>query len=198
MFLIRLGMYELEKGDRDMLILGKLQVSMRDSKTVSHAGEGGGGGGGGEAPAKHQRVTFKFAYDYRLVCKNAFCFIHVIGEKVLKNLQEHLKPNGAVPRTHGNKGKLPHNAFSFETVNFIVQFIKNYGLPQPAAQRGRGEVAPIYLPASEGYNTVHSKYLRSCLESDTVAAKYFSFRNIWLQCVPHQIYEATRRCMPEM
>ena len=41
-------------------------------------------------------------------------------EKILKNLPKHLKPNGAIPRTHGNKGKLPPNAFSFDTVYSIV------------------------------------------------------------------------------
>ena len=117
-------------------------------------------------------------------------FLHVIAEKILKNLQKHWMSNGAIPRTHGNKGKLPPNAFSFDTVNSIVKFIKNYvvanGLPQPAAERSRGHTPPIWLPASEGYNTVHSKYLQSCLESgNIVAAKYNSFRHIGLQCVPH-------------
>lgn len=165
-----------------MLLLGKLQVCMRGGPdTISHART--------TVSSKRQRVTFKFAFDYRSICKNAFCFLHVIGEKVLKNLQKHLKEHGAIPRTHGNKGKLPQNAFSFETVNYMVQFIKNFavinGLPQPAAERGRGEVAPVYLSASEGYNTVHSKYVESCLESGRVAAKYHCFRLIWLKCVPH-------------
>lgn len=180
-FLIRMNMSELEKGDKDMLILGKLQVCMHGSESVSHARK--------TTATKRQRVTFKFAYDYRSVCKTTFCFLHVIGEKILKNLQKHLKCNGAIPRTHGNKGKLPPNAFSFDTVNFMVKFIKNYavinGLPQPAAERGRGHVPPIYLPASEGYNTVHTKYVQSCLEAGIVAAKYHSFRLIWLQCIPH-------------
>ena len=78
---------------------------------------------------------------------------------MLKNLQTRLKDNGAIPREHGNKGRLPPNAFSFATVQHIVDFILNYsrvyGLPQPAAGRGRAEAALIYLSASEGYNTVH-------------------------------------------
>ncbi len=32
---------------------------------------------------------------------------------------------------------------------------------------------------------MHSKYLQSCSELGSVAAKYQSFRLIWLQCVPH-------------
>ena len=180
-FLARLQLCELEKSEKEMLLLGKLQVGMNVSESVSHARRA--------TSAKRQRVTYKYSYDYRSVCRSAFCFLHGIGEKVLKNLQQHLKTNGAIPRIHGNKGKLAHNAFSFDMVQFVVQFIRNYatvnGLPQPAAQRGRGETGPIYLSASEGYNIVHAKYLQSCLEADRVAVKYHSFCQIWLQCVPH-------------
>ena len=43
----------------------------------------------------------------------------------------------------------------------------------------------MYLSASEGYNTVHQKYFEACVASGKRAAKYHSFRNIWLQCLPH-------------
>ena len=177
-------MCELEKDSKDMLLLGKLQACMHDPEVVSHARK--------VTASKRQRVTFKYVYDHRSVCKASFCFLYGIGEKALKNLQKHLHSNGVIPRTHGNKGKLPSNAFSFETVQFIVQFIKNYavinGLPQPAAQRGRGQTAPTYLPASEGYNTVHSKYLQSCLESGKVSVLSSDLDTV---CSTHQVYEAT-------
>ena len=134
-------------------------------------------------------MTYQYTYDHRVLCKEAFCFLHCIGEKILKNLQKHLKDNGITEREHGNKGRLPPNAFTFETVRYIVDFILNYarvfGLPQPAARRGRASAAPVYLSASEGYNTVHQKYVEACVASGKRAAKYHSFRSIWLQCVPH-------------
>lgn len=141
-------MLELEKCERDMVVLGKLQVMARNTDLVSHARK--------VASAKHQRVTYSYFYDHCHVCMTAFCFIHSIGEKVLKNLQKHLQEYGVIPREHGNKGHLPHNTFSFDTTRNMVDFIKNYGtifgLPQPAALRGRAENAPIYLPASQGYH----------------------------------------------
>ena len=79
-----------------MLILGKLMVCARTASAVSHARK--------VTKTKRQRVTYESAYDKRVVCKSAFCFLHVIGEKVLKNLQSHLKENGPIPRVHGNKG----------------------------------------------------------------------------------------------
>ena len=181
MYSIRLQMTELEKPERDMLLLGKLQVCARAASAVSHARK--------VTATKRQRITYQYSYDHRIVCKRGFCFLHAIGEKVLKNLQSHLKDNGAIPREHGNKGRLPPNAFSFATVQHIVDFISNYarvhGLPQPAAGRGRAEAAPIYLSASEGYNTVHQKYIEACVTAGLPAAKYHAFRSIWLSCIPH-------------
>jgi len=42
-----------------------------------------------------------------------------------------------------------------------------------------------YQLYSEEYNTVHQKYFEACVASGKRAAKYHSFRNIWLQCLPH-------------
>ena len=63
----------------------------------------------------------------------------------------------------------------FRSTKRIVDFISNYaeiyGLPQPAAGRGRAEVALIYLSASEGYNIVHQKYVEACISTGEQAAK---------------------------
>ena len=178
---IRLQMLELQKTEKEMLLLGKLQVCATPPDVVHHARKA--------TKAKRRRITYQYAFDGRYVCKPAFCFLHCTGEKALKNLQHHFKGNGITPRTHGNCGRLPHNAFSFNTVQKIVSFISNYalvhGLPQPAAQSGRAETAPIYLPTTEGYNTVHQKYVQVCVDNGLQAAKYHAFRALWLQCVPH-------------
>ena len=175
---IRLQMQELEKPLRDFYLLGKLQVLGKGTDaSVSHARQ--------TLSTKRRRVTYQYAYDHRIVCKGAFCFLHCIGEKILKNLRKHLVDNGVTPREHGNKGRLPPNAFSFDTVDFVTNYARVFGLPQPAARRGRASTAPIYLPASEGYNTIHCKYVDACTESEKRAAKYHAFRQIWLQCIPH-------------
>ena len=177
----RLQMLELEKGERDMLLLGKLMVCGHTASSVSHARK--------VTATKRQRVTYEYSYDHRVLCKPDFCFIHAISEKVLKNLQVHLKENGPIPRVHGNKGRLPPNTFTFETTEYIVTFILNYaevyGLPQPAAGRGRADVPPIYLSASEGYNVVHQKYVKTCVSAGLQAAKYHAFLGIWHKILPH-------------
>lgn len=180
-YLIRLQMLEMEKEVRDMLIIGKLMVCARTASAVSHARK--------VTETKRQRIIYEYSYDKRVVCKSVFCYLHAIGEKVLKNLQCHLKENGPTPRVHGNKGRLPPNAFSYETTKHVVDFILNYakvfGLPQPAAGRGRAEVPPIYLPASEGYNVVHQKYAEACISAGERAAKYHAFVSIWHKLLPH-------------
>ena len=62
-----------------MLILGKLMVCACLAGSISHARK--------VSSTKRQRITYEYSYDCRVVCKSLFCFLHVIGEKVLKNLQ---------------------------------------------------------------------------------------------------------------
>ena len=89
-FHIRLQMQELERSQRDFVLLGKLQVLGKGADTsVSHLRK---------TSSKQQRVTYQYAYDHCIVCKSAFCFLHCIGEKVLKNLHKHLKDHGIIPR----------------------------------------------------------------------------------------------------
>lgn len=58
-------------------------------------------------------------------------------------------------------------------------------MPQPAARSGRGGTAPTFLPASEGYNTVHQKYLQACADEGEQAAKYHAFHSIRVRFLPH-------------
>ena len=72
-FQIRLQMQELERSQRDFVLLGKLQDLGKGADTsVSHSRK---------TSSKRQRVTYQYAYDHRIVCKSAFCFLHCIGEK---------------------------------------------------------------------------------------------------------------------
>ena len=141
-------MTEMINVERDMLIMGKLQAQ-------SYA-----------RGADRQRTKFTYAIDYRTVCRENFLFAHTLGDRVLRNFQEHMKRNGCVPRQHGNVGRLPANTIPFEATQLAVRFIHNSalvdGLPQPAAPRGRADTAPTYLPASENFRSVHAKYVEVC------------------------------------
>ena len=142
------SMRELSKEERDMYIMGKIKSRSTGSVSSRH-------------DAKRQR--YEYSFDDREVCKDAFLFLHDIGEKYLKNLVKHMKTNGIRPRTHGNSGKKPNNALSFEEIKFVVQFIKRYsednGLPMPAAPRGRDTEPPTFLPCSTSKRDIHDMKL---------------------------------------
>ena len=65
----------------------------------------------------------------------------------LRALKTQIYDVGPVPREHGLKGHKAYNAYPFEVVSAAAKFIKNYasvfGLPQPAASRGRANQAPL-------------------------------------------------------
>ena len=136
----------------------------------------------------------------QLGCGYSFdCYKQFTDDEVF---HKHLKDNGIILREDGNKGRLPPNAFTFDTTKNIVDFITNYatvfGLPQQAARRGRASTPPVFLPASEGYNTVHHKYVEACVASGKQAAKDHSFHQIWLVCATYPIHDTPYWCLPAL
>ena len=69
------------------------------------------------------QVTCDYCFDHRHTWKDAFLFLHDTGLKQLKNLQKHLKQNGAVPREHGFTDHLPATTYPYEIVCDTVHFI---------------------------------------------------------------------------
>ena len=109
---IQLTMHELSKQEKDMLLLGKLQVLICPGEVI-HARK--------VSKAKHRRNTYLRP---SLCLRKGFSFLHGIGEKSLKNLHSHIKEHGILPRQHGNKGCLPENVFSFETIKKYNRFYR--------------------------------------------------------------------------
>ena len=115
----KLSMRELTKGERDLILMGKLQVVTRDPATISHARA--------KKPTK-RRLTCEYMFDHRCVCQKALCFIHEIGDFTLRSLRKHISENGPIPREHGSKGCKAHNAYPFSVVSSAIEFVKNYAL----------------------------------------------------------------------
>ena len=136
---------------------------------------------------KRRRIEYKFR-DVA-VCQDAFCLLFDIGNFTLRALHQHIRKHGLTPREHGNKGKRPHNALSYDNVLRVVNFIKNkgdeMGLPMPAAPRGSDGEPPIYLPASISKAALHAEYVSCCADEETRAVKFSTFTSIWRSCVPH-------------
>ena len=75
----RLSMMELTKIEWDMFLMGKLHLIIRDPGTVSHARS--------SRAAKKQWLTTSHAFDHRIFCQKAFCYLHDIGEFTLRALR---------------------------------------------------------------------------------------------------------------
>ena len=58
-----------------------------------------------------------------------------------------------------------------------------YGLPQPAAERGRAEDPPVYLPASKNKKSAYNIYTKTVTQYSPV--HYRSFCHIWRRQAAH-------------
>ena len=120
------------------------------------------------------RKRFRYSYQFKdvEVCRQTFLVTHSIDEFTLKALVQHLMTNGLVSRTHGKKHRLPKNAYSFDDLRDVAQFISNYaeehGLPQPAAIN-RNIGGHILLPCSEIKQSLYRMYKDVCTDNDRPA-----------------------------
>ncbi|KAH3712754.1 hypothetical protein DPMN_072510 [Dreissena polymorpha] len=103
---------------------------------------------------------------------------------------------GPGPRRHGNTGRKPKHALVFTDVERVVQFICNYaeefGIPQPAAPRGRDDTTPIYLHSGTTKMNIYKLYKASCQEAGVRFVEKSTSRSIWSACIPHIKVASTR------
>ena len=172
----RMNSQELERDEKDMLLLGILE-SLKYSSEENYYGK------------KRKRAAFCYKFQGLQICVNAFRYIYSIGTRQFKNILKHLETVGPTPRVHGNSGRRPHHALTFPVVEHLVVFLKRYaemyGIPHPAPLRGRDGVPPVFLPAQKTYKDIHKDYVEACTQTDTRAVAMTSFRTIWNQCLPH-------------
>jgi hypothetical protein len=168
-----LSLRELEKGEKEMYIMGALQKVCTDDTRKG----------------KRQRIRYRFVHDGRTICRPSFLYINDIGSKALRNLQKHMDMHGTVPRVHGNTGRKPHHALKYDDVRYCVDWLIWYasvnGLPMPAAPRGQDGEAPIMLPSALTKKELHQIYLQRCIEAGVRHLGLTSFKDVWKNCVPH-------------
>ena len=168
-------MREMDKTDKDMYIMGSLVESSEKENT--------------KRGKKRLRSTLTYTYLDTKICKKTFMLIYDIGKHSLQNIVSHLKTHGTIPRIHGNVGRKPKHSLKFEDIKAAIQFVVNYseqyGIPQPAAPRGRDNDPPIYLPCDTLKKHVHEQYTEHCAQSENRALKYKTFCKVWKNCVGH-------------
>ena len=166
---------EMNKDEKEMYIMGVLrEIGVDKQKTWR---------------GDRKRKRYGYEFQNKRVCRQSFQFIYDIGKHSLTNLITHMNLNGKVPRVHGNRGRSPHHALKYREIKYCVDFLVNYsdqfGLPQPAAPRGRDGIAPVFLPASLSKDKLHKEYLQACQANSIRPLRITSFKQTWTQCVPH-------------
>ena len=115
---MRAQCYDLLHNELDLVLFGQLVASTNTSeKVVVESGHLG---------SERKKAYRTFHHTGKTVCGKTFQFLHTIGSKRLKNLAKSLRENGLTPRTHGNVHKRPKHSLSFESTEFVVQFLLNY------------------------------------------------------------------------
>ena len=106
----------------------------------------------------------------------------------MKRLQKKANKGVVQLAHHGLTGRTPeHLAISADIEQDVMQFIYSYanmyGLPQPAAERGRAEDPPVYLPASKNKKSAYNIYTKTVTQYSPV--HYRSFCHIWRRQAAH-------------
>ena len=160
----RLNMAELERPDFDLLLSGVLEAMHCGDKLPVHQ-------------KKRKRSAFKYAFQSKRVCAGAFRYIFNIKKDKLWSLCKHVESDGATARRHGNAGRRPSNAFTFEEVKYAVTFIKShgeqYGIPHPAPLHGRDGVPPVFCLQAR-----HTRLCTNCMLLQGTRLAFVSWENL--------------------
>ena len=96
------------------------------------------------------------------ICQEMFLFLHRISRTRLYNLILTLT-NGIVPRTHGNKGKMPQHSMKFHEITRVIDFIKCYAnvhaIPLPGCLPKHQDYRIMKLPSDVSKATVYHSYV---------------------------------------
>ncbi len=159
-----------------MLILGKLEAFQFDPEKNSHGKE-------------RKREAYAYSFKGQKICETAFRVIHCAGLHYMRNLRVHFKKNGAVPRVHGNKGRLPKNVTPFDvakgTVDFICNFASRNAIQMPAAPGRSKGIPPVFLPSDMSKKKVFELYTAAEAPATLRKVSYCVFCSLWRHCLPH-------------
>ena len=129
------------------------------------------------------------------MCSNVFCTVYGVGRTRLKRLQRHVHDGVCIPQVHANVGKTPWNKYSLAAKERAMEFITNhasvFGLPMPAAPRGRANTAPTYLPSSCTFQSVWTLYCQA-QQGDEETMGYHTFLRLWHRKLPSIVIMSPR------
>ena len=137
-----------------MTILGQVTACSNISSRVSTGTLSTGRGRHKEAD--REKGYTAFMHQGKPMCQKTFLFFHCIGVKHLNNLAASFKCTELQPRAHGNASRLPHNAFSFSSMQFFVHVTFNYAEQVPEYHRSDLQLLPSSGCKQAIWRTYHS------------------------------------------
>ena len=100
-----------------MVLMGQLIATSSNEETTST---------NKKIAHERKRASTTYYHQGKAICQEMFLFVHGIGSKRLKNVKAALNSEGVGARIHGNTKRLPKNALTFHSVEFVVRFLLNY------------------------------------------------------------------------
>ena len=116
------------------------------------------------------------------VCRKSFLFAYDIRVENFYFLLRQYDINGAVPRIHGNKKRLPQNAFSIDVHMNVRSFIENYAEENavlPGRIPGCKDTDICLLPSAESKHDIWVHYDLSCKKANLTSVSYPVFCKLW-------------------
>ena len=171
----RANCLQLSKDELDLVVLAHLHCHLRKRNTESR---------------KRKRNVCCFFISGQQVCRATYLFLHGIGKDRYNSLSAHYSSHGLTTRTHGNKGRLPKNACSYEAVHHVSTFTENYAeqhaLVLPGRVPGFKRTDVRLLPSNMSKASVWRSY-RTALKdkADIKPVGYSKFVDLWNQLTPH-------------
>ena len=154
----------LSKADKKLFILGELAASLQVASVEE----------------SRRKYTFVYSCFGHKICRKSFLAIHNIGQFTLRSLQEQVEAGQVTPAPHKSAGRVAVNVLPPDAAGDIGKFIRSYaatfGMPQPAAPRGRPGLPPVFLPASINKKKLFAEYEKSA-EAGTIS--FETFRRYW-------------------
>ena len=115
--------------------------------------------------------------------RTTFLFSYAMSKKLYAPLCSHFEENGPISRVHGNVNRQPHNAFTFETREMVLNFIENFALANAVTLPGHVanyrdiDAKLLLIPSFEAKEIEHSEYKELSMENDVEAVGFSSFVN---------------------
>ena len=183
--LVRLREYcdSLEKDELDLVVQSALFTHRQNGPKTSATSR--------HAQKDRQKPSQRFFIKGIEVCRQVFCFAYSIGREKLMKIGQALDQHGLLPRIHGNKNKLPHNALHYSDREQIKLFITRYAnenaMPLPGRMPNHRQSKVLLLPTDKRQSDIHLSYLEVANNMGLRNISLSTFVKTWHELCPQII-----------